>query len=193
MSQNGDPPYAAKAVKVHVHWLDSAPLRPSNIRAPGKVANCFAVESFVDELAARAGMDPLAFRLRDLAQPRGREVVERLGRLMQWQPRLSPGPDARAPVARGRGMAYIHYKHNESFVAMGMEVEVDRRSGAIRVQRVACVHDCGLMIGGSGRAVRAQRRRRVTHRAEAPRPRRINPASPSHRAPPCPTSRFPRR
>jgi CO/xanthine dehydrogenase Mo-binding subunit len=154
VSQNGDPPYAAQAVKVHVHWLDKAPLRPSNIRAPGKVANCFAVESFVDELAARAGTDPLAFRLRDLSQPRGREVLERLAKLMKWQPRPSPGPDAKAPLARGRGLAYIHYKHNETFVATGMEVEVDRRSGAIRVLRVACVHDCGLMINPD--TVRAQ-------------------------------------
>jgi nicotinate dehydrogenase subunit B len=141
-------------VRVHVHWLEGAPLRPSNIRAPGKVANCFAVESFADELAARAGVDSLEFRLRDLSQPRGREVVERLARLMKWEPRPSPAPGARANVARGRGMAYIHYKHNETFVAMGMQVEVDRRSGAIQVLRVACVHDCGLMINPD--AVRAQ-------------------------------------
>ncbi|MDB5856917.1 MAG: carbon monoxide dehydrogenase, partial [Ramlibacter sp.] len=150
ISQNGDPPYAARAVRVHVHWLEGSPLRPSNIRAPGKVANCFAVESFVDELAARAGVDPLEFRLRDLSQPRGREVVERLARLMNWQSR----PSGRAPTGSGRGMAYVHYKHNETFVAMGMDVQVDRRSGEIRVLRVACVHDCGLMINPD--AVRAQ-------------------------------------
>ncbi|MES2940830.1 MAG: molybdopterin cofactor-binding domain-containing protein [Pseudomonadota bacterium] len=150
VSQNGDPPYAANAVRVHVRWLEGAPLRPSNIRAPGKVANCFAVESFTDELAARAGADPLQFRLQALSQPRGREVVERLAKLMQWQPRHSSGSGP-AGVARGRGMAY---KHNETFVAMGMEVEVDRASGAVRVLRVACVHDCGLMVNPD--AVRAQ-------------------------------------
>jgi CO/xanthine dehydrogenase Mo-binding subunit len=51
-------------------------------------------------------------------------------------------------------MAFIHYKHNETYVAMGMEVEVDRSSGEIRVKRVACAHDCGLMINPD--AVRAQ-------------------------------------
>jgi len=56
ISQNGDPPYAARAVRVQVHWLEGAPLRPSNLRAPGKVANCYAVESMVDQLAARAGV-----------------------------------------------------------------------------------------------------------------------------------------
>lgn len=154
VTQNGDPSYPANAVKVHVHWLGAAPLRPSNIRAPGKVANCFAVESFVDELAAQAGADPIAFRLRDLANPRGREVIERLARMMQWSPRPSPRSGAPQRLATGRGMAYIHYKHNETFVAIGMEVEVDRGSGEIRVQRVACAHDCGLMINPDN--VRAQ-------------------------------------
>jgi len=154
VSQNGDPPYSSKAVQVRAHWLGDAPLRPSNIRAPGKVGNCFAVESFVDELAARAGADPVEFRLRDLAQPRGREVLQRLAKLMQWQPRPSPAASRVDQVAHGRGIAYVHYKQNETFVAVGMEVTVDRATGAISVQRVACVHDCGLMINPD--AVRAQ-------------------------------------
>jgi CO/xanthine dehydrogenase Mo-binding subunit len=146
VTQNGDPSYPANAVKVHVHWLGPAPLRPSNIRAPGKVANCFAVESFTDELAAKAKMDPIQFRLRDMTNPRGREVIERVARMMQWSPRPSPNRDTSARVATGRGMAYIHYKHNESFVAIGMDVEVDRTNGDVRVKRVVCAHDCGLMI-----------------------------------------------
>ena len=154
VTQNGDPSYPANAVKVHVHWLGAAPLRPSNIRAPGKVANCFAVESFVDELAARAKADPIQFRLRDLANPRGREVIERVARMMRWSARPSPQPGKSQAVTRGRGMAFVHYKHNESFVAIGMEVQVDRGTGEIRVQRVACAHDCGLMINPD--AVRAQ-------------------------------------
>ena len=154
VSQNGDPSYPANAVRVSAHWLGASPLRPSNIRAPGKVANCFAVESFVDELATKAGLDPLAFRLRDLANPRGREVVERLARLMAWQARPSPAAKSGSQIATGRGMAYIHYKHNETFVAVGMDVEVNRSTGALKVKRVACTHDCGLMINPD--AVRAQ-------------------------------------
>src|SRR5262245_34852073 len=61
ISQNGDPPYAASNVKVVVHWLKETPLRLSNLRAPGKIANVFAVESFTDELAAAAGIDPVEF------------------------------------------------------------------------------------------------------------------------------------
>ncbi|MEJ8848472.1 xanthine dehydrogenase family protein molybdopterin-binding subunit [Variovorax rhizosphaerae] len=155
VSQNGDPPYAPKAVAVKAHWLGPAPLRPSNIRAPGKVANCFAVESFVDELAAKAKVDPLAFRLRKVANPRSAEVIRRVGQMMDWKARPSPnGASARGKVAAGRGMAFIHYKNNETHVAVAMEVEVERDSGRIAVRRICCAHDCGLMINPD--AVRAQ-------------------------------------
>ncbi len=155
IAQNGDPPYRAPNVKVHVHWIAQAPLRPSNIRAPGKVANCFAVESFVDELAAHAGVDPLEFRLRDLADPRGVEVLKKAAALIGWQPRsASESRRATQPVATGRGLAYVHYKNNENYVAIAMEVAVERSSGKISVKRVACAHDCGLMINPDN--VRAQ-------------------------------------
>src|SRR5215472_15183306 len=152
ISQNADPPYAADNVKVLVHWLKNAPLRPAPLRSPGKPANVFAVESFVDELAAAARIDPIEFRLRGLGDPRGIEVIERIARLMQWQSRPSPGSNNNAPVARGRGMAYVHYKHDETYVAMGMEVAVERASGKIKVEHVACAHDCGQIINPGVRA-----------------------------------------
>ena len=154
ITQNGDPSFPIANIKVAVHWLGAAPLRPSNIRAPGKVANCFAVESFVDELAAKAKIDPLQFRMRDMTNPRGRELLERFGRRMAWSARPSPSPVSKARFASGRGMAYIHYKQNETLVAIGMEVEVDRASGQISVKRIGCVHDCGMMVNPN--AVRAQ-------------------------------------
>ena len=148
VSQNADPSTPVANVKVTAHWLADAPLRPSNIRAPGKVANCFAVESFIDQLAASVKMDPLEFRLRDVTDPRGVEVLKRCAALIGWTPRPSPAATARAGggKARGRGIAYIHYKHNETYVAVAMDVEVDRANGAIRVLQIACAHDCGLMI-----------------------------------------------
>jgi CO/xanthine dehydrogenase Mo-binding subunit len=145
ITQNADPPYRAARVKVTAHWLEPAPLRPSNIRAPGKVANCFAVEAFIDELAMVAKIDPLEFRRRDLDDPRGIEVLDRCAALIGWQP-ASGVRRRNGAVARGRGIAYVHYKHNETYVAMAIDVEVDRKSGEIRVKRVACAHDCGLMI-----------------------------------------------
>jgi CO/xanthine dehydrogenase Mo-binding subunit len=142
ITQNGDPPYAVANVEVLVHWLKDAPLRPSNIRAPGKIANCFAVESFVDDFAAAAKADPVQFRLGGLSDPRGIEVLRRAAALVDWQPRPSPSPSG----GIGRGVAYIHYKHSETYVAIAMEVSVERDSGAISVTRVGCAHDCGLVI-----------------------------------------------
>ncbi|MGB7831491.1 MAG: molybdopterin cofactor-binding domain-containing protein, partial [Xanthobacteraceae bacterium] len=154
ISQNADPPYAADSLQVLVHWLKDTPLRPAPIRSPGKPANCFAVESFADELAAAAGLDPIEFRLRWLADGRGIEVIKRAAALMAWQARPSPVRSKDAAVMRGRGFSYVHYKHSESYVAMGMEVAVERASGRIRVERVACAHDCGQIINPDG--VRAQ-------------------------------------
>jgi nicotinate dehydrogenase subunit B len=154
ISQNGDPPYSAENISVVVHWLKSTPVRAAPLRSPGKPANCFAVESFVDELAAAAGIDAVEFRLRGLTDPRGIEVIKRAAALMNWQARPSPRNDTSASLARGRGFAYVHYKHNETYVAMGIEAAVERESGRIKVERVVCAHDCGQIINPDG--VRAQ-------------------------------------
>ena len=154
ISQNGDPPYAAHRIHVVAHWLKDPPLRAAPLRSPGKPANCFAVESFIDELAAAAGLDPVEFRLRGLKDPRSIEVIKRAAAMMKWQSRRSPENDRDAAVARGRGVAYVHYKHTETYVAMGMEVAVERASGRINVERVVCAHDCGQIINPDG--VRAQ-------------------------------------
>jgi nicotinate dehydrogenase subunit B len=145
--QNIDPPYAMPNVFAVVHWLADAPLRTSAIRAPGKIANTFAVESFTDEIAALARVDPLEFRLKRLSEPRAVEVLQRAAARMKWQARPSPRQiDPNAALLTGRGIAFVHYKHEETLVAMGMEVSVERASGRIQVTRVVCAHDCGLMI-----------------------------------------------
>jgi CO/xanthine dehydrogenase Mo-binding subunit len=73
---------------------------------------------------------------------------------MNWQPRPYKPASANAGVARGRGIAFVHYKHSETYVGMGMEIAVDRATGRIAVERVACAHDCGQIINPDG--VRAQ-------------------------------------
>jgi CO/xanthine dehydrogenase Mo-binding subunit len=94
-------------------------------------------------LAVAAQRDPVEFRLQALTDPRAVEVIRRTAALIGWQPRATTAPRA---TGSGRGFAYIHYKHNESYVAIAMEADVDKASGAIRVRRVACAHDCGLVI-----------------------------------------------
>jgi nicotinate dehydrogenase subunit B len=147
ISQNGDPPYTASNVRVVVHWVKETPLRISNLRAPGKIANSFAVESFTDELAASAGVDPVAFRLRGLTDPRATAVLQRAAEMIGWRARPSPNPRAaQGDVLVGRGVAYVRYKQAENYVAVAMEVAVDRATGKINVRRVTCAHDCGLVV-----------------------------------------------
>ncbi len=150
MTLNADPPYATANLRVVSHALKETPLRLSNLRAPGKIANVFAVESFTDELAAAAGMDPVAFRRRGLTDPRALAVLDRAAAMIEWQPRSSPNPRAESGNLRiGRGIAYMRYKQAENYVAMAMEVAVDR-AGKIAVRRVACAHDCGLIVNPDG-------------------------------------------
>jgi CO/xanthine dehydrogenase Mo-binding subunit len=107
----------------------------------------FVVETFVDELAAAAGADPVAFRLAQLKDPRGVEVLTRAAMMLSWSPRPSPHRAAEGgDIGEGRGIAYVHYKHRENYVAVGIEVAVIRRSGEIRLKLVVCAHDCGLVI-----------------------------------------------
>lgn len=147
LTQNGDPPYAAANVRVVAHLLKNTPLRPSNLRAPGKIANVFAVETFIDQLAAAAGVDPVAFRLRGLTDPRAIEVIQRAASMIGWQERgAHQAGTSTDQVKIGRGFAYAHYKQAENYVALALEAQVDTSSGQIRVRRIACAHDCGLVV-----------------------------------------------
>jgi len=152
-SLNSDPPYLFPHMRADIKWLAATPLRPSALRAPGKIGNVFAVESFIDEICAETHADPLAFRRAHLKDPRAIEVLTRVGQMMAWKPRTG-APNRSGTLLRGRGVSYMRYKQNENYVAMGMEVEVERSSGQARVTRVVCAHDCGLMINPD--AVRAQ-------------------------------------
>jgi CO/xanthine dehydrogenase Mo-binding subunit len=137
-----------------VHWLSATPLRPSNLRAPGKPGNSFAVESFIDELAAAARADPLEFRLRHMTDEKSIAILKRAAEMIAWEPRPAASRITDAPVASGRGIAFVHYKHEENRVAVAMNVRIDRSSGTIRIEKIACAYEAGLMINPDG--VRAQ-------------------------------------
>jgi CO/xanthine dehydrogenase Mo-binding subunit len=151
ITQNGDPPYDTDHVRVVAHMIKETPLQLSNLRAPGKIANVFAVEAFTDELAAAAGVDPVEFRMKRLTDPRALEAIGRTASAFRWEPRTSPNPRARqGNLLVGRGIAYMRYKQAENYVAMAMEVAVDPASGIIQVRRVTCAHDCGLIVNPDG-------------------------------------------
>jgi CO/xanthine dehydrogenase Mo-binding subunit len=155
--------YAMPAVKTVCHRLDTTPFRPSWIRTPGRMQNTFATEAFLDECAAEAGADPVAYRLGLLPpeERRGREALERVARLADWQTRPSPQRDRAGAVLRGRGVTYVKYEMVRTYVAAVAEVEVTRATGAIRVTRFFCTHDCGQMINPGG--VRSQVEGNIIH------------------------------
>jgi CO/xanthine dehydrogenase Mo-binding subunit len=149
--QNSALPYAFPNVRTVCHRLASTPFRPSWIRTPGRMQNTFANEAFLDECAAAAGADPLEYRLRALKDPRGLEVLRRISEIAHWQARPSPAKeDASGDVLRGRGLSYVKYELNRTYVAGVAEVEVNRRTGQVRVPRFFVAQDCGQIINPDG-------------------------------------------
>ena len=149
-------PYKFPNVKTVCHRIETTPFRPSWIRAPGRLQNSYANESFVDELAAATGADPLEFRLKylDPADKRGLETLDRLAALASWEKRPSPQTNNAGKIAKGRGLTYVKYELSRTYIGAVAEVEVDRSTGNIRVTRFYIVHDCGQIINPDG--VKAQ-------------------------------------
>jgi CO/xanthine dehydrogenase Mo-binding subunit len=144
---NAYPSYELPNMTATVHWLKSTPLRPSNLRAPGKPGNVFAVESFIDELAASANRDSLDFRLAHLKDDFGAGLLKRVADKMGWKNRPSPNRDNRnGAVLLGRGITYVWYKHMDNRMALGLEVSVERATGKVRVTRVVAAVESGLVI-----------------------------------------------
>jgi len=151
VDRNSAIPYKFANVKTICHRLETTPFRPSWIRTPGRLQNTFANESFMDELAAAIGDDPLEFRLKyfDPNDKRGIEILERMAKLARWERRRSP-KKADSKIVHGRGMSYIRYDLTRTYVGAVAEVEVDRESGEIHVQRFFVSHDCGQIINPDG-------------------------------------------
>ena len=131
------------------HWLAETPFRPSWIRTPGRMQNTFANESFVDELAAAVGMDPLDFRLRNLNDPRGVELLQRLAKLANWPSRTGRVEQA-GDVVKGRGVSYVKYELVRTYVGVVADVEVDKKTGKVAVKKFYVAHDCGQIINPDG-------------------------------------------
>jgi CO/xanthine dehydrogenase Mo-binding subunit len=80
-------------------------------------------------------------------------VVQRVAELSQWQPRTGRRSAQEKPtqeMATGRGIAFLQYENENTYVATVAEVSVNRRTGVIRVTHAFVAHDCGLIINPDG-------------------------------------------
>jgi nicotinate dehydrogenase subunit B len=129
----------------------ASPFYTAPLRSPARLQNTFAHESFMDELAARAKADPVAFRLRHLTDPRLRDVVTEAAKAFKWDARSSPRPAIRKTgIATGRGMACVLYEGDNGYASMFAEVEVDQSTGAITVKRMVISNDSGPISNPDG-------------------------------------------
>ena len=142
--RNAVPFYEFPNQRIVLHYLPEMPLRTSALRTLGAYANVFALESFIDELAAAAGADPVEFRLRHMQDPRARAVIEAAAQKAGWKPKQ------KGDGSRGRGFAFAKYKNLAAYVAVVADVEVDRRTGKAQVMKAVAAVDAGLIINPDG-------------------------------------------
>jgi CO/xanthine dehydrogenase Mo-binding subunit len=140
-TRNGEPLYDFPAKRIVHHLIPETPVRTSSLRGLGATLNVFAIESAMDELAERAGADPVAYRLAVLSDARARAVVEHAVRLSGWQAGAPSG------TGRGRGIGFARYKNLAGYAAVVAEVDVDQ---SVRLLRVWCAADAGLVINPDG-------------------------------------------
>jgi nicotinate dehydrogenase subunit B len=156
------PPYDYDNLRVAVN--DMAPIvRASWLRGVSALPNSFAHESYVDELATAAGVDPVEFRLQLLSDPRAAELVKATAEKAGWLPHTGPrvpGPaelqGAEGDWVQGQGFAYARYIHSKwpgfgaAWAAWVADVDVNRKTGEVHVRRVVVGHDAGMMVNPAG-------------------------------------------
>ncbi len=140
-TRNAEPLYAIPAKRILHHLVTETPIRTSALRGLGAMPNVFALECAIDELAERAGADPVAYRLSITADVRARAVIEKVAAMARW--------DANAPAGTGigRGIAFARYKNKAAYYAIVVELQVDED---IRLRRVWCATDAGLVVNPDG-------------------------------------------
>ena len=136
--RNAIPIYDVPDLLVMNHYVREAPLNVSSLRSLGAFGNVFAIESFMDELAALAGVDPIGFRIKHLRDPRAKAVIEEAVR--------KAGPWTKSEN-RGRGIGFAKYKNIGAYCAVVAEVEVERE---LRVTRLVAAVDVGLAVNPDG-------------------------------------------
>jgi CO/xanthine dehydrogenase Mo-binding subunit len=123
------------------HRVEELPLRVSSQRSTGAYGNVFAMESFIDELAAEAGADPVEYRLRHLTDPRARAVIELAAQKAGWQ------PGAESDGTTGRGIAFAQHRNRYGYFAIVIELGIDPD---IHVTRAVAAIDVGQAVNPDG-------------------------------------------
>nr|WP_178129272.1 molybdopterin cofactor-binding domain-containing protein [Pseudomonas sp. ANT_J12] len=150
------PPYDFENMRVTIN--DMAPIvRASWMRGVSALPNTFAHESYIDELAFAAGVDPVEYRLRYLHDERAIDLVKSTAERAAWTPRTAPMQTPNEDqLLRGRGFAYARYIHSKfpgfgaAWAAWVADVAIDRQTGDVSVTRVVIGHDSGMMINPAG-------------------------------------------
>ena len=142
--RNAIPIYKFPNAKVVHHFIPAMPVRVSAMRALGAYHNVFSIESFMDELAAVAGADPVEFRLKHLEDQRGRDVIAKAAEGFGWQ------KGQKAPRDRGYGFAFARYKSLAAYCAVATEVEVNSETGRPRLVRAVAAVDSGQVVNPDG-------------------------------------------
>ena len=150
------PPYDYENLRVVAN--DMPPIvRASWLRGVSALPNTFAHESYIDELAAEAEVDPIEYRLRYLKDKRAIDLVNAVAERAGWTPRpVWKEPEADGDIVRGRGFAYALYVHSKfpgygaAWSAWIADVAVNKTTGDVSVTRVVAGQDSGLMINPEG-------------------------------------------
>jgi nicotinate dehydrogenase subunit B len=137
--RNSVPLYNFPAWQIESHRLLTMPIRTSALRTLGAQGNVFAIESFLDELAAERGEDPVSFRLRQLRDKRAQDVIRAAAKRAGWKPNKGPGI--------GFGVGFARYKNTGAYCAVIAEIEGAKD---IRVQRLTIAVDVGEAINPDG-------------------------------------------
>jgi CO/xanthine dehydrogenase Mo-binding subunit len=139
--RNAVPLYRLGKRTITHHLLPQGPLRSSAMRALGAHGNIFAIESFMDELAALAGIDPVAFRLRHLEDERAATVVRAAAELAEWDAAEVGGEGS------GRGIGFARYKNHGAYLAVVAKVEV---SDKVHLVKLSAAVDAGAVVHRDG-------------------------------------------
>jgi CO/xanthine dehydrogenase Mo-binding subunit len=133
-------PYNVSNKKIEFHPTKNPPLRQGSYRGLAATANFFARESFMDELAHQAGMDPLQFRLKNISDPRLRAAFETAAQKFGW---------GKQPASHDRGFGIAGGFEKGGYVATAVEVAIDK-NGQVKVVRVLEAFDCGAVVNPDG-------------------------------------------